>query len=244
MPRRPRTELAGGVHHVWQRGNNRRNVFLDDQDRNLFLRLLAATGAKYEWRCLGYCLMPNHFHLVIETPVPTLGRGMRDLGSRYAQLFNGRHETGGGHLFQARFGSRLVKSDEEFAQLLRYVAHNPVSAGLVAEPGAWPWSSHAALARQRLHPVIDVARVTELLEPFGGASANRYARLFDSDGPLAHMEPDLSPWKLRPPLTEIFTCDDIPAAARSARRNGYRLDEIAAHMGVSHATVSRWMRAA
>ena len=242
MPRRPRTELAGGVHHVWQRGNSRRAIFVDDEDRNLFLRLLIATGAKYEWRTLAYCLMSNHFHLVIETPVPTLGVGMRDLCSRYAQLFNERHVTGGGHLFQSRFGSRLAGTAEQLGQLFRYVALNPVRAGMVEDPAEWPWSSHEAIAAQAAHPVVDVTRVTELLEYFGGDPGQRYARLFTSDGPLAHLPPDLSPWKLRPTLPEIFAGGDRAAAARTARRHGYRLTEIAEHLGVTRWTVSRWMK--
>ena len=242
MPRRPRTELAGGIHHVWQRGNNRRTIFLDDTDRHLFLRLLRATAEKHGWRCLAYCLMPNHFHLVIETPSPTLGLGMRDLCARYAQLFNERHVPGGGHLFQARFGSKLVRTGEQLGQLLRYVARNPVRAALATEPAAWPWSSHAAVVSQRPHPIVDVSRVTELLETFGGDATRRYARLFDADGPLAHLEADLSPWKIRPRLEELFGSHDVHAAARAARRHGYRLADIAAHMRVSEATASRWMR--
>ena len=217
-------------------------MFFDDADRNLFLRLLLATAAKRQWRCLAYCLMPNHFHLVIETPSPTLGLGMRDLGSRYAQLFNERYAPGGGHLFQARFGSKLVRTTEQLAQLLRYVARNPVRAVLSADPASWAWSSHAAVVSQRPHPIVDVPRVTELLEPFGEDSTRRYVRLFDDDGPLAHIDPDLSPWKLRPTLAELFGRDDVHAAARAARRHGYRLADIAAHMGVSEATASRWMR--
>jgi REP element-mobilizing transposase RayT len=235
-------ELAGGVHHVWQRGNNKRDVFIDDHDRTLFVRLLAAAAVKYDWRCLAYCLMSNHFHLVIETPAPTLGLGMRDLCSRYAQLFNTRHETGGGHLFQARFGSRLVQTLEQLAQLLRYVARNPVRAGLATNPACWPWGSHGASAAHASHPVVQVVRVAELLEGFGGQLSERYARLFEADGPLQHLPPDLSPWELRPTLHEIFVGNDIRRSARSARRHGYRLAEIAGYLGVSESTVSRWMR--
>jgi len=186
--------------------------------------------------------MPNHFHLVVETPTPTLGLGMRQLGSRYAQLFNERHQTGGGHLFQARFGSRLVRTDDQFAQLLRYVARNPVRAGLTDAPAIWPWSSHGAMLKRDSHPLIDVGRVSELLAPFGGDPPARYGLLFESDGPIAHIEPDLSPWKLRPTLAEIFSRHEVPAAARAARRHGYRLTDIAEHAGVSVSTVSLWMK--
>lgn len=239
MPRRARTELAGGIHHVWQRGNNRRAIFLDLQDRLLFLKLLRESTRKRSWRCLAYCLMDNHFHLVIETPAPTLGLGMRDIGSRYAQRFNQRHTTGGGHLFQARFGSKLTTGTDQLAQLLRYVARNPVRAGMCAAPHEWRWSSHAALISNAPHPLLGVSRLAALLEPFGGRPGARYARLFEPDGPLRHIEPDLSPWELRPTLRAIFEAGDLAGAVRRARRHGYRLAEIARHTGLSEATVSR-----
>jgi putative transposase len=227
---------------VWQRGNNRRTIFTDSEDRTLFLDLLQNTARKRSWQCLSYCLLGNHFHLVVETAEPTLGVGMRDIGSRYAQLFNERHATGGGHVFQGRFGSKVATSDERLAQLLRYVALNPVRAGLCSDPAAWPWSSHAALLASAPHPLVSPIRVAALLEPFGGDPATRYRRLFDLDGPLRHIPPDLSPWELRPMLQEIFRSDDVPTAVRRARRHGYRVAEIARYTGLSEATVSRRMR--
>src|SRR4051794_18495493 len=144
MPRKPRQEIPGAIHHVWQRGNNRHRVFVDDVDRRFFLRVLAESTQKQGVAVLGYCLMGNHFHLVVETPETTLGDTMRTVGSRYVQFFNERHETGGGHLYEARYKNRVVTSDEQFAQLLRYVARNPVAAGLCATPEEWRWRSHAA----------------------------------------------------------------------------------------------------
>jgi putative transposase len=243
MPRSARNEIAGGIHHVWQRGNNRRMIFLQHGDRAFFLSLLHEIGATYEWHCLSYCLMENHFHLVLETPQPTLGAGMRDLGSRYAQWFNARYETGGGHLFQARFGSKPVLCDEQFAQLLRYVAGNPVRAGLCEHPDQWPWSSHRGLIRGDPHPLVAVDRIAVRLDN-AGSSRTPYARLFDPDGPLCDIDPDLSPWELRTSLGEIFARADEATALHSARREGYRLAEIATHLGVSEATVSRWLRRA
>ena len=234
MARSPRNEIAGGIHHVWQRGNNRRPIFLQHWDRRFFLTLLREAGARYEWHCLSYCLMENHFHLVLETPEPTLGAGMRDLDGRYAQWFNGRHETGGGHLFQARFGSKNVFGDEQFAQLLRYVARNPVRAGLCAAPEEWPWSSHRVLLRGDPHPLVAVDRVAARL---GGTGS--YAHLFHPDGPLRDIEPDLSPWELRPSLAEVFDGSDEAKAMRAARGAGYRMAEIATYLGISEATVSR-----
>jgi hypothetical protein len=192
--------------------------------------------------CLSYCLLGNHFHLVIETPEPTLGDGMRDVNGRYAQLFNERHVTGGGHLFQGRFGSKLVKTDEQLAQLLRYVTRNPVAAGLCPSPERWPWSSHNALVASASHPIVASARVEQLLGVWGGSGGERYTRLFRDDGPLAHLDPDLSPWDLRPTLAEIFSESEPAAAIRRARRHGYRLSDVAAFTGLSEATISRRAR--
>jgi hypothetical protein len=183
--------------------------------------------------------MPNHFHLVVETMAPNLGFGMRDLCSRYAQLFNERHSTGGGHLFQARFGSKLVRTDEQLAQLLRYVARNPVRADLCSDPSTWSWSSHAALLEGGSHPVVSAERVAALLGALTGESGKAYAALFEPDGPLRHLSPDQSPWDLRPTLAEIVTTTDLPAAVRRARRHGYRVAEVAAHLGISEVTLWR-----
>jgi REP element-mobilizing transposase RayT len=237
MPRRPRIELPGGIHHVWQRGNNRRTIFVDDADRQAFLQLLVATARKYGWHCLGYCLLDNHFHLIVETPAANLGRGMRDLCSRYVQRFNERHATGGGHLFQARFGSKLVRTDEQFAQLLRYVAHNPVRAGLCSDPARWPWSSHATVLAGRPDVLVSLARITSLL-----GDTRAYAALFEPDGPLRHLPFDVSPWELRPTLAEILTAPDLTAAVRRAKRHGYRLADVAAHLGISEITLWRRLK--
>jgi putative transposase len=141
MPRTARIEAEGGIHHVTLRGNRGQVIFRDDGDRSFFLRALDVAAREYHWAWLAYCLMSNHCHLVIETPERTLGLGMRQLAGRHAQAFNRRHGTYG-HVFQGRYGSVLVDSDVHFAQLLRYVALNPVSAGLCTEPAEWRWSSH------------------------------------------------------------------------------------------------------
>lgn len=244
MARQPRTELEDGIHHVWQRGNNRRRIFFDSADRRLFLRILEGIACKHEWIPLAYCLMNNHFHLVVETPVCSLGGGMRDLGSRYAQLFNERHATGGGHLFQARFGSRLVTTDQQFAQLLRYVAHNPVQAGFCSSPDDWPWSSHRALASMRVQALVAADRVASLLSSCGDDPAQRYPRLFDQDSPLSRISPDVSPWDIRPDLPDILAQGDLGVAIRTARGHGYRLAEIAEHLGMHRTTLWRRMQRA
>jgi putative transposase len=237
MPRTARIEVAGGIHHVTARGNRRQPLFHDTTDRRLFIRDLAEATRSYGWNALTYCLMTNHVHLVIETPEPTLGLGMRRLESRYAWRFNHRHETGGGHLFQGRFGSVIVASDAQFAQLLRYVALNPVKAGLSRDASSWRWSRHRAL-------LAGDQRVETLLAPWGGDHGSRYRRLFDPEHVLASRYGSASPWEHRPPLGELLQGDDLDESMRRAHRHGYRLAEIAAEVGVHLSTVSRRIRRA
>src|SRR4051794_19402408 len=146
MPRKPRLEVAGGVHHVYARGNRRQAIYVGDTDRILYLELLAQAVARQRWRCLAYCLMPNHVHLLVETPEPNLGAGIGRMHGLYAQTFNGRHDHCG-HLFQGRFGSVVMKTDAQLLQVARYIARNPVEAGLCRAAEAWPWGSHAAVMR-------------------------------------------------------------------------------------------------
>src|SRR5438034_10645030 len=110
MARRPRQEEAGAIHHVWARGVERRSIFLSDEDRRRYLSLLAYVVKTWRWRCHAYCLMPNHMHLVIETPEPNLGAGMQYLQGMYALDFNQRYDRVG-HLFQGRYGSRRIETE-------------------------------------------------------------------------------------------------------------------------------------
>jgi putative transposase len=167
-------EVAGGVHHVFARGNNRQDVFRDDRDRRFYLKLLAAVAARQRWRCLAYCLMGNHVHLLVETPEPNLGVGMQRLHGDYAQRFNERHGHAG-HVFRGRFGATLITSDEQFRHVVGYIARNPVEAGFVTDPAAWRWSSHAALAAGARPRWLDQARLEEYLGGLGGDPAARYA---------------------------------------------------------------------
>jgi REP element-mobilizing transposase RayT len=241
MPEAPRLEVEGGIHHVTNRGTRKTAIFVDDHDRWWFLRRLDRVAERRDWCCLAYCLMTNHVHLVIETRRPTLGAGMRDLLSHYARVFNERHGLKG-TTFEARFGSRLVTTEQHFAQTLRYVALNPVKAGLVAAPEDYRWSSHAALLSGRFDPCGDGRRVAELLDAWGGEPHRRYSRLFEPDHPLARHYGDKAPWEHRPPLTELLGGPHDLARLQRAREHGYRLAEIAAALGLHEATVSRRLR--
>jgi putative transposase len=242
MPRRPRTELAGGVHHVTARGNRRADIFRSDRDRSTFLRLLGEATRRYDWRCLSYCLMPNHVHLVLETLEPTLGDGMRWLNSRYAVLHNLRRPDPPGRLFGERFKSSLVDVEDYLAQVLRYVALNPVKAGMVPHAGAWPWSSHRALAGLVSEPLVAAARVEELLAVWGGDPGGRYLRLFEDEQPSSKDLATLEPTRPRPPLGDLLAAASLDAGLRLARAHGYALEDIAAATGLHASTVSRRVR--
>lgn len=145
MARPLRLEHPGALWHVTARGNERGDVFRDDADRREFLSVLGRTVTVYGWRLHAYVLMGNHYHLLVETPEPTLSRGMRDLNGVTTQRFNRRHGRTG-HLFEGRFKAILVEREAHLLEIARYVVLNPVRAGLVKSPAAWPWSSYKATA--------------------------------------------------------------------------------------------------
>lgn len=145
MARQARIEYCGALHHVMSRGNDGIPIFRDDEDRRLFLELLAEEISRSRWVLHEYCLMTNHYHLEIETPECTLSTGMHRFLGRYVQRFNKRHKRRG-HLFENRFKNVLVEKESYGLELSRYIALNPVKAHMVARPEDWPWSSYAARA--------------------------------------------------------------------------------------------------
>ena len=177
MGRKPREEQAGGVYHVFARGNDRHQLFITDADRVLYLTLVGTVTMQRRWRTMAYCLMTNHFHLLIETPSPNLAAGMQRLQSVYARTFNRRHGRTG-HVFERRFGAERVESDAQLQMVARYIAVNPVEAGLCGRPEAWPWSSHAVVVGRAVGPRwLDMDRLLEFFGNVGGDPAERYARL-------------------------------------------------------------------
>jgi REP element-mobilizing transposase RayT len=140
MARPLRIQFAGALYHVTSRGNARAPIFLGDSDRYLFLDVLGLAIERHHWLCHAYCMMTNHYHLVLETPSPNLSRGMRQLNGLYTQRFNRRHERVG-HIFQGRFTGILVERESHLLELARYVVLNPVRAGMVCTAEDYRWSS-------------------------------------------------------------------------------------------------------
>jgi putative transposase len=144
MARPLRIEFPGAMYHITSRGNARSAIYLDDADRASFLEQLGSVCQRYNWRCHAYCLMTNHYHLVIETGDATLSRGMRQLNGVYTQAFNRRHQRVG-HVFQGRYKAILVDRDAYLLEVIRYVLLNPVRAHMTRTAGQYRWSSYRAM---------------------------------------------------------------------------------------------------
>lgn len=164
MARPLRIEFPGALYHVTSRGNARDPIFFTDADRRSFLHILGEVVQRYRWVCHAYCLMTNHYHLLVETPEANLSRGMRQVNGLYTQRFNRAHERVG-HLLQGRFGAVLVERETHLLELSRYVVLNPVRAGLTDSAEAYPWSSLRATLG--LAPVPDWLVTGALLARFG-----------------------------------------------------------------------------
>ncbi len=145
MARPSRFEFNGGLYHVTSRGDCREDIYSSNKDRLDFLHLLSESVARYNWKIHAYCLMDNHYHLLVETPDANLSRGMRHLNSVYTQKSNkNNHRVG--HVFQGRFKAIIVDRDDYLLELARYIVLNPVRARMVQEAKQWPWSSYRSTA--------------------------------------------------------------------------------------------------
>jgi REP element-mobilizing transposase RayT len=176
MSRPLRLEFPDALYHVTARGDRQEDIFEGDQDRELFLATLGQVITQFNWICHAWCLMGNHYHLLIQTPDGNLSKGMRQLNGVYTQASNRRHRRVG-HLFQGRFKAILVDSDTYLLELSRYVVLNPVRAGMVKKPGAWPWSSYRASVG--LEPAPPWLAVDGLLAQFAkrrSLARERYAQ--------------------------------------------------------------------
>jgi len=139
VPRQPRRRVLHGTFHVTSRGVARSTIYREDEDYRLFLLLIRNAVDRWDWDVHVFCLMPNHFHLVVETTTPRLSAGLHRANGLYAQTFNRKYERSG-HLFGDRFFTRLIRDEAHLREACRYVLENPVRAGLSESPAEWPWS--------------------------------------------------------------------------------------------------------
>jgi putative transposase len=170
MSRPLRYTAPGTWHHVMNRGRNKQPVYLDDTDREDFLRLVEYEGHRFRLRVACYCLMGNHFHLLVYDEQGHLSRSMQHLGTMYTQTFNKRHERDGA-LFKGRFRSRVVDVSSYLLEVVRYIHFNPVDAGLVARARDYRWSSH----RTYMGEITQVWLRDDLVRPYLGSLTDRAA---------------------------------------------------------------------
>lgn len=192
MSRPIRIEFSAALYHVTARGDRREAIFEDDADRQNFLQILADVIARFNWLCHAWCLMDNHYHLLIQTPDGNLSKGMRQLNGVYTQASNRRHQRVG-HLFQGRYKAILVDSDAYLLELSRYVVLNPIRAGMVRKVEAWPWSSYRASVG--LAPPTRWLSVDGVLSQFAkrrSLAQQRYAQFvaegIKADSPWLHLK--------------------------------------------------------
>jgi len=190
MARPLRIEFPGAVYHVTSRGNERRPIVRDDEDREMFVQILAEVVHRFGLKLYAWVLMTNHYHLFLKTPDPCLSRAMHRLNQRYAEYFNWRHRRVG-HLFQGRFKAFLVDSESYFLEVARYVVLNPVRAGMRKTAAGYKWSSYRATAGLASTP--DWLAADELLETFDcwdrQAARNAYREFVAAAGP------EEDPWR-------------------------------------------------
>jgi len=143
MARPLRLEYPGAIYHVTARGDRRESIYEDDNDRLQWLDILSKACERYNWQVHAYCLMDNHYHVLLETAEGNLSKGMRHLNGVYTQYFNRQHNRVG-HVFQGRFKAILVEKEAYLLELSRYVVLNPIRARMIKDMDQWEWSSYRA----------------------------------------------------------------------------------------------------
>ncbi len=191
MARPLRLEFPGALYHVTARGNRREMIFRDGEDRQRFIDLLGREVTQQGWLLYAYCLMGNHYHLLVATPEANLGRGMRRLNGVYTQAFNRRHGLVG-HVLQGRYKAIVVDRDAYLRELCRYVVLNPVRAGLADDPAQWLWSSYSLTAGETGCPAwLACGAVLGLFGSETGDARRRYRRFVAEgiglSGPWEHL---------------------------------------------------------
>jgi len=191
MARPLRIQFSGAIYHVTTRGNARNHIFRDDSDRFRFLDSLGNAVQRFRWLCHAYCLMDNHYHLLVETPNANLSKGMHLLNGDYTNRFNKRHDTVG-HIFQGRYKAILVNRDSHLLELCRYIVLNPLRAGMVSDPANYHWSSYqATMGRARPQEWLHMDWVLSQFGMNRAQAQNRYERFVNAGGGLTSIWSDV-----------------------------------------------------
>src|SRR5262245_23280788 len=224
MGRHRRYLAAGAYYHVGTKGNNDDPIFRDDRDRAGFAHILRRVPRRYRWRWHARCLLGNHYHLLVETPLANLSDGMRDLNGQYARAFNERHGRKN-HVFGRRFWSKEVESEEQYEKTLDYILHNPVHHGFARRLGQWRWASAPVVgridsARVARHRQADPAAVPRRLPDGRAAAADRAGREVERRGLLGDVRRGVRPPVLLRPGRTARAGGTAPVPTGRVHRRG------------------------
>jgi putative transposase len=170
--------IAGAFYHVTTNATGWESLFRSHREREHFLDLLAVVVRRFHWSCQAYCVLGTHFHLMVETPEANLDRGMQRLNGNYAQWYNRKHERRG-HLVQDRYHSEVIERESHALEVIRYIAWNPVEAGLCRRPEEWPASSYAAVVAGQPPDFLDIDALLAWFAPKRGAALARLRAFVD-----------------------------------------------------------------
>lgn len=267
MARPLRIEIPGGIHHIYDRGNDKHILFRSDADRLFFLAALEETLKRFGWTCLGYCLMDNHYHLVVLTPEPNMSKGMHFLNGVVAQRLNIRHDQSG-PVFEGRFKAKPVQTGRYVMGLTRYVARNPVDAFICKTADEYDWSSHRAVLGWAPRGFVAVDTVLAIFGTNIADGRTRYRAfvddprdpvwfditkpaLGDDDFMVAVLPGDKASPEVpraqrfgpRPPLSDLLRPPvGDEAIAEAALVHHYTRVEIAAELGCHYMTICRRLK--
>lgn len=241
MPRKPRVDIAG-FHHILNRGVNREDIFLCNEDKREFLRILNDTRLAYDLTVHAFCVMDNHYHLLLETHRDNLSLAVRQINSKYAVYLNKKLNRVG-PLWQGRFKSWYVFDERYLWVLIRYIEYNPIKANLAEHVGEYPYVSTWLLANDQesellAGSLLGYSDCIDLLEPHGADSS----MLSELKKAKYHKQADVFERRQVRLLPDFFQKDDLPsrnAAIVSACKDGYGQSQIARHLGLSAVAISR-----
>ena len=251
MPREARKISGMNIYHIMLRGVNRQCIFEDNSDRRCFLEILRKVKEKSEFRLHAFCLMDNHVHLLIEPAGESLETIFKRIGCSYAPWFNRRYQRIG-HLFQDRFRSEAVETEQYFITVLRYILQNPMKAGLEKAPGRYPWSSYLAYEKG-IGSITDTEYALKFF-----TSRDELIGFVRQDNEDTALEDTDYDWRIRDDqakeiISRVTKCDaasEFQQLAPAIRkeyavelyRAGLSMGQIARLTGISKATVSRAVR--
>jgi putative transposase len=264
MGRKPRIFYNGALYHIIQRGNNKDYIYKDNSDKTMFFNLLLLAKEKCGFEVLYYVLMDNHYHMILESGDIPISKALQLLNTSYSKYFNKKYNRSGG-IYEGRYASLLITSQRYYYQLLKYMAFNPVEAGIVKNAKDYKWGAHQHI-RSGHSNIINICKT---LSFFSGSEGNAFADYIDL---IEHDAGNKSDYGLLPEKSEQSLCSSLDHILQTmglteemisrlkrgdktselidARRNfitqafmhGYRIKEIANHISLSYESVRSYVK--